>query len=103
MLGSVDEYIIAICSTDLAKLAGGGGLAVEHAELVVDAVGGGGGGGGGRAEVVRLRGLLLGGGDVAQHAVDRRHLQAAEERTVRLNATWNSTFEVEYSHVIWIK
>ena len=53
--------------------AGGGGLAVEHAEFVVDAVGGG--GGGGRAEVVRVRGLLLGGGDVAQHAVYRRHLK----------------------------
>ena len=58
--------------------AGGGGLAVEHAEFVVDAVGGG-GGGNGRAEVVRLRGLLLGGRDVAQHAVYRRHLKGEEQ------------------------
>ena len=57
--------------------AGGGGLAVEHAEFVVDAVGGG--GRGGRAEVVRLRvGLLLGRRDVAQHAVYRRHLKGEE-------------------------
>ena len=54
---------------------GGSGLAVEHAQLVVDAVCGH-----GAAEAVVAGGLLLGRGQVAEHAVDGRNLEMAREK-----------------------
>lgn len=51
--------------------AGGSGLAIEHAELVVDGVGGRRSGRRGRAaQAVVLNRLLLGRGNVAENTVD---------------------------------